>query len=546
MINKKEFDLILQEVFQIENKIEEMKILNRFDKATEFNNILDELKLKAKDIQIDDSNNSEGFDDISLDVLTSMIKLNSDVDYYVLTANNIIASAAENKIDSEALKQIKKLWDILEEDINTWNESTHNPINEIEHNKQIGKIALDIIIYRLQIEAVIDYTDIYKYCKKEYLISAIKDILYDGAKDEQNDAIKRQALIDLAKKLSEKDLYDYKLWQQILKIKDLRARDDHIEIIGNLLEKDNRKYYINSKNSKEDKHSNLSENKDIDVYNYESIFTSIKRWFSSLRDSADQNKMFLNWATPSGPAFKCELKDETTRFFRDHIDKSTAENIVKLSIATDGVTKYHFDKYSSFKNLTEIEFLSRKNTSSVSLSPDKTYKCIGNETFANCDNLEKVTFGKIEMIGERAFENCKNLTTITFSESLKNIGDDAFLNCENITSVEFLGNLEMIILNRPQNILDCFKGTRLEEITFSNIDNAFNFVITDCPNLKRITVSEIPGIEIPFKTCKYRLGRQEGIVSFVGEKSLNLWKKRNSTIKFFELTNDDKNNFNIK
>ena len=29
MINKKEFDLLLQEIFQIENKIEEVKIINQ-------------------------------------------------------------------------------------------------------------------------------------------------------------------------------------------------------------------------------------------------------------------------------------------------------------------------------------------------------------------------------------------------------------------------------------------------------------------------------------------------------------------------------------
>ena len=40
-------------------------------------------------------------------------------------------------------------------------------------------------------------------------------------------------------------------------------------------------------------------------------------------------------------------------------------------------------------------------------------------------------------------------------------------------------------------------------------------------------------MKMPFKTCKYKLGRQEGIISFIGEKALNLWKKRNKTIRFF-------------
>lgn len=543
MINKKKFDLLLQEIFQIEDKIEEMKILNQFDKANEFNSSLDELKTKAKDIVIDD-NAPDEFDDLSVNVLYSLIKLNSDVDYYVLKVNNIIASVAENKIDAEALKKIKKLWEALEEDLESWELETHNPIKEIEHNKQVGKTTLDIIIYRLQIEAVIDFTEVFKYCKKEYLVNAIKEALFEGARVE-NDSIKRQLLIDSAKKMSEKELYNYKLWQQLLIIKNVRSRDDHLEIIGNILEKDNKKKNIENV-KQEEANKKTEEEEDLDLYYYDSIFTSIKKWFKSLNESVTQNKMFLNWRTINGPAFKAIFEDENVKFSKEFLDKNTIENVKKLEIATNGVAKYHFEKGATFKKLEELEFLNGKATASVNLSPDKTYSCIGNDAFAECETLKKLSLGNIEMIGERAFKNCKNLSEVYFSPLLKNIGENAFLNCEKITRVEFLGNLETYILNRPQNILNCFKGTNLEEIVFSNIDCAFNFAITDCPYLKRILVSNIPNIQIPFKTCKYRLGRQEGIVSFVGEKALDLWKKKNTTIRFFELTDEDKEKYNMK
>lgn len=540
MINKKEFDLILQEVFQIENKIEEMKILNHFDKASEFNKALDEIKSKAKNIVLDNENTSKGFDNISLEVLYELIQLNSDVDYYVLKENNVIASRTENKIDAEALKKIEKLWEMLNSDVTTWEKSNHNPIKEMEHNKQIGKTTLDIIIYKLQIEAVLDFNEIFKYCKTEFLVNAIKEVLFEGAKDEQSDEIKRRMLIDWAKKMSEKELYNYKLWQEILMIKNVRSRDDHIEIIGNILEKDNRKYVIDEK-----KVSEQTNNPNIDIYNQISIFDSIKNWFISFSENANQKRMLLNWKTINGPAFKAKLANGSTKFSKDYLDKNTVENVKKLIIATDGVAKYHFEKNAKFEKLEEIEFLDGKITSGVSLTPDKTYKCIGNGTFEDCENLKTVSFGRIEMIGERAFKNCKNLSNIIFSKALKNIGEDAFMNCESITRVKFLGELELLILGRPQNILNCFKGTNLEEIVFPNIDLAFNFAITDCPKLKRILISDISGIQIPFKTCKYRLGRQEGIVSFVGEKALNLWKKRNTTIRFFELTAEDKKKYNV-
>lgn len=541
MINKKEFDLLLKEVFQIENKIEEMKILNHFDKASEYNNKLEEIKNKAKNIDLDNENNSQGFDENSLNVLYELILLDSDVDYYVLKSNNVIASAEENKIDSEALKNIKKLWETLEGDIKNWETTTHNPIKEIEHNKQIGKIALNIIIYKLQIEAVLDFSEIFKYCQKEFLINAIKEALYEGAKNEQKDGIRRKMLIDWAQKMSERELYNYKLWQEILIIKDVRSRDDHLEIIGNILEKDTKKYVIDEK---KEKNKSLEE-QDLELYYDDSLLETIKKWFIHFSENANQKRMFLNWKTSSGPAFKAKLADGSTKFAKEYLEKDIIENVKKLTIATDGVAKYHFEKNVKFKELEEIEILEGKITSGVSLSPDKTYKCIGNGTFEGAEKLKTVNFGRIEMIGERAFKDCKELSTIKFSTALKNIGENAFLNCEGITRVELLGDLQLFILDRPQNILNCFKGTNLEEIVFPNIDSAFNFAITDCPKLKRILVSNIPEIQIPFKTCKYRLGRQEGIVSFVGEKSLNLWKKKNSTVRFFELTSEDIKKYNI-
>ncbi len=542
MINKKEFDLLLQEVFQIENKIEEMKILNHFDKASEYNGKLDEIKTKAKNIVLDNENKSQGFDDVSLEVLYELIQLDSDIDYYVLKSNNIIASAAESKIDAEALKKIKHLWETLENDINNWEENSHNPIKEMEHNKQIGKTTLDIIIYRLQIEAVLDFSEVFKYCKKEFLINAIKEVLYEAAKNEQEDGIKRNLLIESAKQMSEKELYNYKLWQQILIIKGVRSRDDHLEIIGNILEKDNRKYVIDA--NKKENISNDEQN--LDLYYEESLFETIKNWFIHFSENANQNRMAINWKTSNGPAFKAELIDGSTKYSKDYLDKYMIENAQKLTIATDGVAKYLFEKNVRFKELEEIEILDGKVTSGVSLSPDKTYRCIGNGTFEGAENLKTVTFGRIEMIGSNAFKDCKMLSTVNFSKSLKNIGENAFLNCESITRVEFLEELKLFILDRPQNILNCFKGTSLEEIVFPNIDSAFNFAVTDCPKLKRILVSNIPGIQVPFKICKYRLGRQEGIVAFVGEKSLNLWKKRNSTIRFFELTAEDMKKYDIR
>ncbi len=546
MINKKEFEKLLQVIFQIENKIVEVKILNQFDKAKEYENKLEIIRLKAKDIVLDNENKSNGFDELSLDVLRLLILLDSDIDYYILKTNNIIESANDNKIDAEALKKIKQLWESLEKDIKFWNKEEHNPIEEIEYNKHIGKITLEIIAFQLQTEGVLDFNKVFKYCKKEFLQNAIKEILFEGASEEFKDEIRRSRLLNLAKSMNEKDLYDYKLWKEVLIIINVRARDDHIEMIGNFQEKEkNNIVNIKYKNT-------FASSEDISIKEYnleplyeESIFKELKKWFSRISENARQNRMAFTWKTIKGPSFKIESVDGDTKFAIQNIDKAIVQNAKKLTIATNGVSKYNFGKDSKWENLEEITFLEGKNTASINLSPDKTYSCIGNDSFVECTKLKKILFGNIEMIGERAFKNCTSLSDITFNSNLKNIGEDAFCDCYNLTRVKFLGNLQLYILDRPQNIINCFKGTKLEEIIYKDIDDAFNFAIIDCPFLKRILISSLSNISIPFKICKYRLGRQEGIVSFVGEKSLNLWKKKNSTIRFFELTEEDKKKYNI-
>ena len=537
MINRKEFDLLLQEIFQIENRIEELKVLKQFDKASQYEENLKQIRLKAESIVLDDSNNSKGFDKLSLEVLRDLIQLNTEVNYFILKNNNIIESEANNRIDSEVLEQIRRLWENLEQEINLWKNTNHNPIEELEFNKKLGKETLNNIIYQLQKEAIIDFSKIFKYCKSEFLINAIKEMLFDIAKIKEEK--EKNDLVNLAKSVTEKDLYDYKFWQKILLTKDLRSRDDHIEILGNLKDINNKKYIVENNSRKA-----TPSNQDEDLIYDETIINSIKKWFYNLKITMSQKQMSLSWLSSNGPAFKVEFEDCTNKYSKDFLDRKTIENAKKLTIATNGISKYNFEENSEWKNLEEIEFIEEKHSSGINLSPDKSYNCIGNDSFTNCKKLKNISFGKIEMIGERAFKDCFSISELIFSKNIINIGEDAFLNCTSLRKVEFLGDLKLYILDRPHNIINCFKGTNLEEINFYNIESAFNFAITDCPHLKKIFISNI-GIEIPFKTCKYRLGRKSGIVSFVGEKALILWKKKNNNIRFFELTEEDKREYNL-
>ena len=551
MINKSEFDLLLQEISEIENKITELKVLNNFDKANEYEEKLTEIRNKATGIALDNTNTSSGFDELSTEVFLSLIILNSDVDHFLLKTNNIIESATENIIDAQALRKIRDLWNNLENHINSWKENEHNPIEELEYEKTIGKITLEIIVHQLQIEGVINFHKVFKYCKSDALVNAIKEILFEGAKDEFRYEERKNRYINLAKNLTEKDLYDYKVWQQVLMIKDVRSRDDHIEIIGNIKDIDSRKYVIYEEKKKFSKKDDTKEitkensESNLELLDDASVFSKIKDWFLDIIESINQKNMGMAWLSYKGPAFKVETEDEEVKFYKDFVNEYGVENATKVTIASTGVAKYNYDKNSVWKNLEKLEIIGDRRTSNINLSPDKTYKAIGNDVFSEAKRLKEISFGKIELIGDRAFKNCVSLTKLTFPDTMKNIAEDAFSGCKKLKEVEFLGDLDVYILERPQNILNCFRDSGLEKITFASLDSAFNFAIADCPTLKDIQIATIPGKSIPFKICKYRLGRQEGIVSYIGEKSLNLWKKKNGTIRFFELTEDDKKKFKL-
>ena len=542
MINKREFDLLLQEISQIENKLVEIKLLEKFDKASEYENILNDIKEEAKQIELDKTNSSTGFDDLALKIFSKLIELDSEIDYFVLKSEGIIEGINENKIDAEAIEKTKRMIEELEKHIGDFNNSEHNPIEEIENEKFLARKCLEIILLKLQAEGVIDFSKIFKYCKKEFLVTVIKEIFVEGAKEEFRDEIRKHRLMEYTKNMTPKDLFDYKIWQQVLIIRNMNSRDDHIEILNpkdSEIKIENEK--TKEKNPTKEKEEKDLESQELDIFYEDSIIKSIKNWFENLKESANQKKLALTWLTSKGPAFKAELSDDAgTKYLVDKIDKNTIEKVEKLTIATNGVGKYNFEKDSKWKKLRKIQFVEQKNSSNYNLSPDKTYNCIGNDSFSDCPKLEKIELGNIEMIGERAFKNCTSISEITFPKSIINIGEDAFCDCTNLTKATFLGNLQIYILGRPQNIINYFKNTNLEELVFANVESAFDFAITDCPHLRKIIISSIPDLKIPFKVCKYRFGRREGIVSFVGEKSLSLWKKRNRGVRFFELTEEEK------
>ncbi|MCR5400736.1 MAG: leucine-rich repeat protein, partial [Treponema sp.] len=140
----------------------------------------------------------------------------------------------------------------------------------------------------------------------------------------------------------------------------------------------------------------------------------------------------------------------------------TALETVKIYPANTKIYPHAFD---GCKNLREVIFIDRENSSCTSISYD---------AFFNCTSLENFEFPpKVSSVGNYAFYGCSSLESVTFSSTAEaasfSIGDYGFQNCTSLKSV---------IL--PENIVkigqDCFRNCPvLEEITFKDTEYLWDF-----------------------------------------------------------------------
>lgn len=85
---------------------------------------------------------------------------------------------------------------------------------------------------------------------------------------------------------------------------------------------------------------------------------------------------------------------------------------------------------------------------------------IDNSSFADCDNLKKVTIPNTAIyIGKTAFQNCSSLTNVTIPNSVTGIGHHAFENCTGLTTLYSLNPI-------PPKMQDknCFDNEHYERL----------------------------------------------------------------------------------
>lgn len=70
---------------------------------------------------------------------------------------------------------------------------------------------------------------------------------------------------------------------------------------------------------------------------------------------------------------------------------------------------------------------------------------IGDNAFADCDNLMEVTLSKsLSSIGQSAFNDCNNLREIIIPKNVSEIWNCAFFSCKSLKKIVFLGDARQI------------------------------------------------------------------------------------------------------
>ena len=532
MIKNKGFELLLNEISKIEGKIIELKISGRFYEARLYETALSNIQNQAKSIFKDEESDDNSQ---SLVPFRKLLELETNIDYYLMRINNFIEPAQPSNRNYKAVQKVQKKWDELKQEHNKWLKEEHNPIEQVEYEKQLAKSIVELLIASISVEGVVDLTMATKYVTEEQITNVVKEIFFDVA-EKMTDRDLRQKYIDIAKNLDPEEIIDYKLWQELAQTQG--AEENTIEVIY----KPKYKRQTSFQMLKQDEGNETAL---MEWVPDDGIWTSIIKFLNGLFDNSNQRRMENNWGIPNKtPAFKNEMMDGTTCYEMEFIDKDIIENTRKLYVASPVVGKYNFEKGSQWYGLEELIFCDKVKR--VHTKQDQDYSYVGSDAFQNCESLLNIDFGRIEMIGERSFKNCTGLRKIIFTNTVRSIAKDAFKGCKQLKSVEFTNDLDEYILDRPQTILDCFEDSNLQEILFPKIENVYNYAIVNCPKLENIYVADIACMAIPFKVCKYVLGKEEGIVSFVGKTALELWKKKNSGVRFFELSQEEKEFYNVK
>ena len=111
--------------------------------------------------------------------------------------------------------------------------------------------------------------------------------------------------------------------------------------------------------------------------------------------------------------------------------------ITSIDTATLGQSKVIGVVAAKKNKITKVTIPNRADCKGYELN----VTAIGNNAFAGCKALEKLTIGnKVTVIGKNAFKNCSKLETVVIGKAVKTISSKAFIGDNKIKEITFKGN----------------------------------------------------------------------------------------------------------
>lgn len=266
-----------------------------------------------------------------------------------------------------------------------------------------------------------------------------------------------------------------------------------------------------------------------------------------------------------------DAKDCNVYYFRDMMYMNVFLNAGKFSDSLKVTFGPNVEKVP--KGMFEARESEYAHVTEIVLSD--SIKNIGDWAFANCYDLQNVTWGKnIERIESEAFRNCTKLQSITIPECTEYIGLNAFKGCKYLKQINFnakkckafmmrssmdehvfvdagkySSSLKVIFGNKvevvPASLFEAPESAyaHITEVIISkNVKEIGAFAFNNCKDLKKITIkgaTTVPNSELynPFNGCSKSLVFECG----KGKNAENYAKKYHFKILYLKSGNKPQN-----
>ena len=433
-----------QDIKRLEEKVQDVFYLGQFEKAKEFRERLFKIEKIVLEKSYESGTPGVGEDSQIIFLIT---RLEEEINEFLVEHNGTGKVLENVRIDYNIDKKISQklatlstseLWSNLSNILSEWKKTTHNDLEEQNNRKKIRKAVLDILISSAKKGESIDLIAASKYCSTEDLIEVMQNQLIEVAQKQQQEGKEKESTstLGIAKTLQKESINSTSVWKLLTDVPDVKVKGLALDLVNK-----------NNQNTPNTMALAVIEPKN--------------NFFDRMR------KVFGVKVTP-----------KTTIYTFGDINPETGEweNLrAKADIFPKKLSKRQKQRLLAVEinDVDRVGYVRRKDRWENPLE--------------GAYNLQKVIFGRVQVIGNRCFQESPSLSTVEFSDNVQEIESHAFNECEKLANVKFGKNIRTIESSAFKNCVS-LQTAILPERVKTVCHDAFN----NCHNLTDV---DLPGVE---------------------------------------------------